>query len=204
GSILTQVDWTGGGGQQDFVDDSQYSDDSGTVDAHSVPTGLRLEKTAGDYAASGWLESSTFDTGTDATNFTTLTFAPLAQDPTTTLRFQVAANNDNATWDFIGPDGTASTYYTVSGTNLHADLDGNRYVRYKVFLATTNTARTPVLTSIGLNYVSGCFSPGQSMFSNLTAGNNYTIEVGMTGYQTYTANSVQVGGTQVLEVLLSQ
>lgn len=204
GSILTQVDWTGGGGQQNFVNDTQYADDSGTVDANSVPTGLRLEKTAGDYATAGWLESSTFDTGTDATNFTTLTFAPLAQDPATTLRFQVAANNDNTTWDYTGPDGTNGTYYTVSGTNLHTSLDGNRYVRYKVFLSTTDVKRTPVLTSVGLNYVSGCFSPGQSMFSNLTSGNNYTIEVSMAGYQTYTASSASVSGNQILEVLLSR
>lgn len=204
GSVLAQVDWTGGGGQQTFVDDTQYADDSGTVDSNSVPTGLRLEKTAGDYAASGWLESSTFDTGTDATNFTTLTFAPLAQDPATALRFQVAANNDAATWDYVGPDGTSGTYYTVSGTNLHTSLDGNRYVRYKVFLETSDSKNTPVLTSIGLNYVSGCFSPGQSMFSNLTAGNNYTVEVGMTGYQTYTAPSTTIGGNQVLEILLNR
>lgn len=204
GSILTQIDWTGGGGQQNFVDDTQYADDSGTVDANSVPTGLRLEKTAGDYAAAGWLESSTFDTGTDATNFTTLTFAPATQDPATTLRFQVAANNDNATWNYTGPDGTSATYYTVSGSNLHTSLDGNRYVRYKVFLATTNNKRTPILTTIGLNYVSGCFSPGQSMFSNLTAGNNYTIEVSMAGYQTYAVSGTQVGGNQVLEVLLNR
>jgi len=28
----------------------------------------------------------------------------------TDIRFQLTANNDNETWDFVGPDGTDSTY----------------------------------------------------------------------------------------------
>jgi hypothetical protein len=204
GSVLNQIDWTGGSGQADFTNTTQYFVDDGNVDINSIPTGLRLKKTAGDYASSGWLESSTFDTGANTTNYTTLTWAPSSQDPATTLKFQIAANNDNATWNYLGPDGTAGTYYTVSGSNISSALDNSRYARYRVFLSTTDTKSTPILTSVNINYVSGCFSPGQSIFTSLTSGNNYNLDVSLSGYQTYTNSSFTINGNQTLEVLLSQ
>ncbi len=204
GSVLIQQSWTGGPGQTDFIDDTAYFSDDGGVDANSAPTGMRLKKTSGTYASTGIFESSTFDTGADTTNFTTLSFAPAAQDDAAELRFQLAANNDGTTWDYVGPDGTNATFYTVSGSNISTALDGNRYVRYKAFLKTYDEDHiTPVLTSLSINYVSGCFSPGQSVFLNLTSGNNYSLDISLPGYQTQTINSLTISGNQVLQVLLS-
>jgi hypothetical protein len=198
-------DWTSGGGQATWstTTPDRYFQDDANIDINSAPTGVRLKKTSGNYAASGWLESSTYDTGTSASNFTTITWQPTSQDAAATLKFQIASNNDNATWQYLGPDGTNSTYYTVSGTSISSAHDNNRYVRYKAFLSTTNNKKTPVLTSLSINYVSGCFTPGQVWFGSLTQGNNYDLDVTLSGYQNAVVNNLDVGGNQTLEVLMS-
>ncbi len=206
GSVWIQSDWSGGSGTQMWSATSSkdhYYQDDGNVDSNSSPTGLRLKKTSGKYAPAGWAESSTFDTGTNATNFTTISWQPTSQDPNTELKFQIAANTDNATWNYVGPDGTAGSYYAVSGSNISSTLDNNRYVRYKVYLSTAQNNKTPVLTSVNLNFVTGCFTPGQVFFPDLTAGNNYSLDVTLDGYATKTINSVNINGNQPLEILLT-
>jgi prepilin-type N-terminal cleavage/methylation domain-containing protein len=202
GSVWVQSAWTGGSGQNDFTDSSRYFIDDGNIDNSTMPTALRLNQVAGNYVSSGVLESSSFDTGASS-NFTTLTWEPTSQNPLTSVKFQLASNNDNTTWDFVGPDGTAGTYYTVSGTSLSSVHDNNQYMRYKVFLESQDQNFTPVLTSALINYVSGCYTPGQSMFPNLTAGNNYDLEVSLAGYSSQTINSLNINGNQLLEVLMS-
>ncbi|MBL8030621.1 MAG: carboxypeptidase regulatory-like domain-containing protein, partial [Candidatus Doudnabacteria bacterium] len=205
GSVWVQQDWTAGGGQVNWSTSSpdRYFQDDANIDINSVPTGVRLNKITGRYVASGWFESSTFDTGTSATNFTTLNWQPLSQSASTTLLLQVAANNDNSTWNYIGPDGTSSTYFSVPGSSIPSSLDGSQYVRYKAFLQTLDDKKTPVLTSVEVNYVSGCYTPGQIWFGDLTAGNNYDLEVSLPGYQTVNLNNLNVSGNQTLEVLMS-
>jgi prepilin-type N-terminal cleavage/methylation domain-containing protein len=202
GSVWSQSDWSGGSGQDTFTNPNRYFSDDGNIDAATLPTGLRLKKVGSDYVASGEMTSSTFDTGA-ASNFTTLTWQPTSQDPATAVKFQIASNNDNATWNFVGPDGTAATFYTVSGTNISTIHDGDRYIRYKVFLSTTADDKTPVLTSASVNYVSGCFTPGQVNFGGLTGGNNYDLTVTMPGYSDFTASSLSIAGNQTIEVLMS-
>lgn len=208
GSVWNQLDFSGGSGQANFNpippnDATRYFQDDGNIDSNSAPTGLRLKKTSGRYAISGWLESSTYDTGASS-NFTTLVWDPTSQDAATTLKFQIASNNDNATWVYKGPDGTANTYYTVSGGSISAVHDGDRYIRFKSYLSTTDDRKTPVLTGIAVNYVSGCYTPGQTIFTDLTAGNNYDLYVTLAGYQDYSVDSLNISGNQILEVLLSQ
>ena len=66
--FLSQTDWSGGGGQSAFVDPAQYASSDGNVDTITVPGEVRLLNTLGIYAPSGWLTSSTFDSGS-ASNF---------------------------------------------------------------------------------------------------------------------------------------
>ncbi|HEX9503104.1 MAG TPA: prepilin-type N-terminal cleavage/methylation domain-containing protein [Patescibacteria group bacterium] len=202
GSVWSQKDWSGGSGQASFTNTTRYFSDDGNIDVASTPTGVRLNRVAGNYVASGQLISSTFDTGASS-NFTTITWEPTSQNPATSLKFQIASNNDNTTWNFLGPDGTAGTFYTVSGSNIAAAHNGNRYVRYKMILATTNNQQTPVATSVAVNYVSGCFTPGQVMFGGLTAAADYTLTVTLTGYQNSVVNNININGNQSLQVLLS-
>ncbi|MBI5530950.1 MAG: prepilin-type N-terminal cleavage/methylation domain-containing protein [Candidatus Doudnabacteria bacterium] len=205
GSVWVQQDYSGGSGAVNWstTTPDRYFQDDGNIDANSAPTGLRLLKISGRYVASGWLESSTFDTGTNATNYTILSWQPTSQSASTTLSFQVAANNDNATWNYIGPDGTSATYFTTPGVDIGSALDGNRYVRYKAYLSSTDDKKTPVLTSVNLNFVTGCFTPGQVMFPDLTAGNNYSLTIDLPGYQSQTIDPLTITGNQSLEVLMS-
>lgn len=202
GSIWQQTSWTGGAGQAAYTDTTKYFNDDNNIQTGGVPAALRLAPAGSNYVSSGWLESSTFDTGA-VSNFTTITWQPTSQNANTTLKFQIATNNDNTTWNYKGPDGTAATYYTVSGSNISSVHDTDRYIRYKAFLSTTNAAFTPVLTSIGINYVSGCFTPGQNIFPSLTAASDYSLDVSMSGYTTQTQSSLNINGNQVITVLLA-
>jgi hypothetical protein len=156
---------------------------------------------------SGSLTSSTFDTGTASTTYTTLNWQPTSNDPATLIEFQIAVSNtDNAstTWNFIGPDGTSGSFYTTSGTTINAP--GARYVRYKVFLSTNDNSKTPVLTSVNVNYVSGCYTPGQVFFPSLSSSSNtpYQITASASGYTTQTISPLVIDGYQTLEILMSQ
>lgn len=203
GSVWTSDDWSGGSGQATIGTSTLYYADDGNISTTGVPTGLRLFNNGIGYAASGSLTSSTFDSGTSATSYSTLTWQPTSQDPATSLMFQIASNNDNLTWNFTGPDGTASTYYTVPGTTINAINNSNRYVRYKAFLATTDPSKTPVLTSINVNYVSGCFTPGQVIFTGLDVGSDYSVTVSLPGYTTQTVTGLNISGSQVLHLVLT-
>lgn len=202
GSVWTQLDWSGGSGQTNFVDPTRYFSDDGNIDVTTSPTAVRLNKISGSYVSSGQLISSTFDTG-GASNYTTINWAPTSQNPSTAIKFQIASNGDNATWNFLGPDGTGATYYTVPGTNIAAVHNNNRYIRYKAFLSTSDNAQTPVLTSTQINYVSGCFTPGQVLFGGLAASNDYTLTVSLAGYQNQVVNSLNINGNQTIQLLLS-
>jgi prepilin-type N-terminal cleavage/methylation domain-containing protein len=202
GSVWSQIDWSGGSGQATFTVPGKYFSDDGNIDVAGIPAGVRLQQISGDYVATGQFISSTFDTG-GSSNYTTISWQPTSQNPATTLKFQIATNNDNATWNFLGPDGTAATYYTVPGSNIATAHDNDRYVRYKAILQTTDDQVTPVLTSAAINYVSGCFTPGQVSFSGLTAANDYDLSVSLAGYTTTNIPGLNINGNQSLEVLLS-
>ncbi len=204
GSVLSQQDWSLGSGQESFIDPKRYFFDDGNIDTDEVPLGARLAKVNNDYVAEGILISSTFDTGTSATAYTTLSWQPTSQDPETQVKFQIATNNDNETWDFLGPDGTSNSYYATPGTTMSSANNNKRYLRYKAFLSTENPAKTPVLTSITINYVSGCFTPGQVIFPGLAAASDYQVMVTANDYQTQTINNLHIFGYDVLEVLMSQ
>ncbi|HEY9584120.1 MAG TPA: prepilin-type N-terminal cleavage/methylation domain-containing protein [Candidatus Paceibacterota bacterium] len=203
GSVLSQKSWMGGPGQVAFIDPTKYFSDDGNIKNTGSPAGLRLKKIGSKFANSGLVESSTFDTGTASTTYTTINWQPTSQDPTTSLKFQIATNNDNATWNFVGPDGTANSYYTVSGTSISTVHNENRYFRYKVFLSSTNGAKTPILTSLNINYVSGCFTPGQVMFEGVPSYAGYEVTVSMPGYQTQNITGLTISGYQVIQVSLS-
>jgi hypothetical protein len=102
------------------------------------------------YYNSGTLISVTKDMGYNA-DFGAISWtaaAPLG----TTVKFQVAANSDNATWIFKGPDGATGTYYTSSGGAIWSGHDGSRYLKYKAFFSTANTGITPVLNDVTIAY----------------------------------------------------
>ncbi len=177
-SALQQTDWSSG----------QFTDKSSYLDASS-PGVLTLGLLNGSYASTSveWLISDTYDLGTSSTTIKSLNWTPVSQPPqagTDALRFQLAANNDNATWNWIGPDGTPSSYFTAPGQTVPAALNGHQYLRYKVYLSTTDSKYTPTLQDVTIGFSSGCVMSGQAYFNGLTTGSTYTITVTRTGYQT--------------------
>ncbi|MCC6290703.1 prepilin-type N-terminal cleavage/methylation domain-containing protein [Candidatus Nomurabacteria bacterium] len=194
--FFRQTDWSGGSGQTDSVDSSQYFSDDGNVDTAGLLGQLRLRSVFGNYAPSGVLTSSTFDTGSDSeSNFYNLSWNPSTQiGATTSLRFQIATTQDSATstWDYLGPDGTADTYYTVSGESINPVHSGDRFLRYRVYLSTTDTAMTPALADVAVTYGSGCLPFGQVFFNGLVSASDYDLTVSKSGYQTYHNDAVSL------------
>lgn len=202
---LRQTDWSGSSGQAQFSDETKFWEQDGNVEINSPAGDLFLSKFAGKYYLSGSLESSTFDTGT-ASNFTNLIWEPLAQPPacgTTPVKFQIATAAVAApeTWNFLGPDGTSATYYTASDSNISPVHNGDRYLRYKLFLSTDSNKNTPQISEIAVSFTSGCTPPGQAFFSGLDSG-TYTATVELSGYQTVNTEIVVSGRTQA-EILMS-
>lgn len=112
--------------------------------------GKRKCHTGGCYFPSGTLESSSHDCGHSA-DFGTISWD--SETPSSTeLKFQIATNNDNSTWNFVGPDGSSATYYTTSGADIWSEHDGDRYIKYKAYLLTSDGDRTPKLKEVRITY----------------------------------------------------
>lgn len=102
------------------------------------------------YAQWGTFISQAFDSGSVSTIYTDISWT---QSGTGTIKFQLrSANSENslANADWIGPDGTMSTYYTISGTAINVDSN-QRWIQLKaLFLG--DGATTPVLEDITIPY----------------------------------------------------
>lgn len=190
--FINQTDWSGGAGQSSFNDQTKYFSNDGGIETSNPVGDLKLSGDAGAYALSGILESSTIDTGS-ASNFYNLIWSPTNQPAAAgaaSVRFQFATNatlTSTTTWDFKGPDGTSDSYYTTSDAVLNSLHNGDRYVRYKVFLASVSSAATPNISDVSFTYTSDCTPPGQVIFSGLVSG-TYDVSVGKSGYSTSTAS----------------
>jgi len=183
--VFTATDWSG----------ASYDSQSGNVEDANPIGELKLKNQGGQYATSTeWLVSSTVDFGATDTMFLNLDFNPLTQPPQTgpdSLKIQIATNNDNATWNFLGPDGTQGTYYTASAAPINSIHNNNRYLRYKVFLKTENENFTPALEDISFNFRSSCIISGQAFFSGLASG-TYSLTIQKSGYQNFSDANVFV------------
>lgn len=181
----SQTDWSGGDGVATSTDNSNtFFASDGNIDTNSPAGVLKLAQVLGNYQANGSLESSSFDTGSTNT-YRTISWLPVSQPPgagADSVRLQIASNNDGGVWDYKGPDGTAATYYTTPGETIHPIHNGNQYLRYKVFLSTTDPAQTPSVSDVSFSFTSACTPPGQVFAGGLSLGTHY-IEVTKTGYQ---------------------
>lgn len=182
--FFSQTDWSGGSGQENFTDSTHYFGDNNYVNTTTVPGTLSLVNSGGTYTSNGILESSTFDTGSTSTNYNEILWLPQDQPLATgseSVKFQIASNNDNATWNFTGPDGTGASYYTAANKTLGTHHSGNRYIRYKIFLSTESSSTTPSVSDVSLTYSSSCTPPGQVSFQNLDSS-TYSLTVSKSGY----------------------
>ncbi len=199
--FVRQTDWSDGSGQEDYINVSQYFNDSGTISGSNPEGDLRLKKVGWFYLNSGWLESSTIDLGTEA-NFNNIIFSPLSQPAEAgenSITFQIASSNSStpAEWEFKGPDGEDDTYYTATNTLIWSGHNGDRYLRYKVFLNTEDTSFSPTLSEVAFTYITSCIPPGQIYFSTLSS-ETYTLDVSHEGYTTNNGTVDVSGATEVM------
>lgn len=201
---LTQSDWSGGAGQTAFIDSTMYFDGDGSLDVATAGI-ISLREVASDYLASGYLTSSTFDTGSSSTNYSEISWLPSSQPVATgsnSVRFQIATNNDNLTWNFVGPDGTASTYYTSANRTISSVHNGTRYIRYRLFLSTDDTSVTPSISDINITITSSCTPPGQIAFQGLGSG-TYTLTVTHPSYNDASSLVDVLSNWQQADVILN-
>ncbi|GIW66673.1 MAG: hypothetical protein KatS3mg095_0571 [Candidatus Parcubacteria bacterium] len=158
---------------------NNYSALSNNIDLSSEK--IRLKDIEGYYPTSTeWLISKTIDFGTSSTQFKIFSWEGNNQEGSTSVKFQIAANNDNWTWNFVGPDGTSNSYFETLSFSLD-QFNGNRFLRYKVYLKTDDSSVTPIVDQIKISYFSSCLSPGQVIFQNLSAG-DYILKVNKQGF----------------------
>jgi Carboxypeptidase regulatory-like domain/IPT/TIG domain/Dockerin type I domain len=119
----------------------------------------------------------------------------------TTLRLQVAASSSSTgPFDFVGPDGTDTTYFTSSPVPLSQFL-GFRYLHYKAYLDTSDTDATPALHDVTVCYAnvdcSGpapAITPAPAEVCASSTGNTASTVAGMTSYAWSIVNGTITGG----------
>ena len=103
---------------------------------------------SGSYFVYGEYISSTLDVGGLLSSYRI--FWEGSAGGGTQILFQTATNNDNATWDFVGPDGTGYSYFDSPGVIYFPESVGS-YFRYKIILTGGGNA-TPVVDKVTVTY----------------------------------------------------
>jgi len=204
---ISQTDWSGGSGQEIFSDETRYYDDNSAVDVLTSSGNIMLLNTGSAYINSGWLESSVIDVGV-LPQYVSLEWSPLFQSPLVgadAVLFQLAssASSSPETWEYLGSDGTNATYYNDILQEIHSIHDGDRYMRYKVFLHTDDTSVSPTLSDVSAVYTNSCIAPGQVYMGSLTEG-DYSVIVSANGYQTKTIDVPVSGDIRVAVEMVAE
>ena len=116
--------------------------------------GAGLVSTEGLLADTGVWESQTIDTGAGTEVFGAIGFS-IDQPDDTEVTIQIATDDVDPPTIFLGPDGTTTSYWTVSSLPSVLDFihDGDRYLRVRVRLATNDRiATTPALDDVAVEY----------------------------------------------------
>lgn len=103
-----------------------------------------------NYVTYGELYSQTFNTNNGFTSVQSVNWD--ADVPNgTELKFQVAVNSLGYGFEFLGPDGTPTTYYTSNGAYPLTGSDG-QYIRAKILL-TGDGIVTPTVNNFRITYI---------------------------------------------------
>jgi RHS repeat-associated protein len=171
---------------------------------HGVYTDLATNLSASAFGTSGTYTSAVYDAGNSVTwdSITWEATVPAGAG----VAFQIAVSSSSAgPFDFVGPDGTASTYFTTSGTAIYSGTTG-RYAQYQATLtgdgtATPSLSRVDVLfggsntsqtTSYGYDGAGNMTSKVTEVYGSTTVTETRTVN----NLNQITANSV-VGATTV-------
>jgi hypothetical protein len=162
------------------------------------------------YQASGDFISSPKDSNA-ASGFTPI-WSTLSWNATTpantSLQFQLAgSNNVNGPFNFVGPDGTAGTFFTTSPVQLSPQFYNFRYLEYKAFLATTNGTVTPTLSDatacfndVDCSTTVATITPTPAAVCANSTGNTASGPAGMTAYAWGIANGTITSATNTQSI----
>jgi len=120
------------------------------VGQFSQPIGIAIDKS---YSFYGYLNSSAFDCEYPS-SFSKLNWNGDIYSGTS-IKFQLRTASTEAGLilnNFIGPDGTANTYYTTSGGNIWTGHNGDQWMQYKVMLSTTERTISPKISAVSVTY----------------------------------------------------
>jgi hypothetical protein len=73
----------------------------------------------------------------------------------TDIKFQLRSSNTNSNLNqkqFIGPEGTASSFYSISPGIIWSGHGNDSWIQYKAYLSTSNIEDTPIIINISISY----------------------------------------------------
>jgi len=109
-----------------------------------LPIGFRTE---------GFFESKPFDISVASTMKTISWTADVPLGTGLKLQLRSAMTRTGLTAaGYLGPDGTAGSYYTTSGAAIWSGHRGQRWVQYRAYLNTEDPAKTPVFRNVSIWY----------------------------------------------------
>ena len=163
-----------GDGYADVVVDAYQNDGAGSN------AGEAYVYQSPGYLARGTWESPILNLDdTDGVDWLRLSWNPAVQPLGTSVKAQIGTSSDGTTWTWHGPDGSTSTYFTVSaGQDIYSG-DRGKYLKVRFILATTVANRSPAVTDFTVDYAKFA-RPFVSLTwpnggENLMHGENYTI-----------------------------
>jgi F5/8 type C domain len=104
----------------------------------------------GLYTTSGTWDSQVVDSGAGTAIYAAVTSDALA--PTLSgVTFQIAASaSATGPWNYVGPDGTATTFFTGGQEATPPSIDGLRYARIRVAMSSGSRLTTPTVGRLTL------------------------------------------------------
>ncbi len=136
--------------------DDAYADFTGTLASTTIVSPGTVSLVGPVYAVDGTYTSQPIDSGFAGTNYTTISWTSI-EPALTSVSFQMRSGASLLALSastFTGPDGSASTFYTTSGSSLNDTVLNNaRYFQYQALLDTNNTAVTPELQAVSISVV---------------------------------------------------
>jgi hypothetical protein len=120
----------------------------------------------------------------------------------TSAKMQVAGSNSaSGPFNFVGPDGTAATFFTTSPASLDL-FYGQRFIQYKAILQSADSLGTPVLNDVTVCYSDAdCSGPGPvitptpAQACESSTGNTASGPAGMTSYSWSITNGTITSST---------
>lgn len=119
---------------------------------------LTMTDTISEFPDNGtWLTSSPIDTQrTTGAAFHSIMWQGTKPN-STVVKFQIASSDSTSTLAFVGPDGTATTFYTPSSINQPIQINplfhnNDRYVQFKIFLEHDGAGIAPTVNAVILGW----------------------------------------------------